>query len=260
MSEAFWGLMKKEWLITKHIFFILLTAMICVWFTAVVWSVFQTNSDLAWIITAMLVSVHVIYLVMIFGSGLEMEAKTQLWLHNPLPARILLASKLATGFYMQLISGLLTMIMFAVTFLLGKAEIISYFEVPPKVIAISWVQIILLSLELAMYYLFYWTAYQAMYKNYYLKKMRVPLLIFLIVASQILFVFINKQIISGLETLVPLSIELPVAFSFNISGSGVGAIAQAETTSFLGIIFSIGKIVGFFYLSAWILHRVVEAK
>lgn len=257
-TSAFRGLMRKEWLMSKNTFIFLTCFKVFIWAVVLGGSLLTNNYEFLFIATTMIVGIHVIYITMIVGSGLSIEEKSQMWLHNPRPINMVLGSKILTGMILQLISLLAAFLLLGITVIFFSSSI-EHFLTVGSIIQMT-VQLTFSGLELAIFYTFYWTVYHSMGKFYYLAKFKVVLFTLFIIASFTLILLIEKQLLAGLHSILPVPIEMTRLMNVYIGEDGLSIQSGAEKISLAGILISSIKILVLYFLSSLLLNKVVEVK
>ncbi len=257
-TNAFKGLMRKEWLITKNHFIFLTCFKLFIWAVVLGGCLFTRNHELLYIATSMIIGIHVIYITMIVGSGLSLEEKSQMWLHNPRSTTMMLGSKLLTGILLQIISLFMAFLLLGLTvfFLDSPGE---NFLTAGSILQMS-IQLTFSGLELAIFYTFYWTVYHSMGKFVFLAKFKVVLFTLFIIASVLLILFIEKQLLAGLHSILPFPVEMTKFMNVYIEEEGLGIRSGSENISLAGLLISSIKIIVLFFLSSWLLNKAVEVK
>ncbi|WP_404449563.1 hypothetical protein LG307_07805 [Sutcliffiella horikoshii] len=257
-TRAFRGLMRKEWLLSKNTFIFLTCFKLFIWAVVLGGCLLTNNYEFLFIATTMIVGIHVIYITMMVGSGLSIEEKSQMWLHNPRSINMILGSKILTGMILQLISLLVAFLLLGITVIFFRSSI-EHFLTVGSIIQMS-VQLTFSGLELAIFYTFYWTVYHSMGKFYYLAKFKVVLFTLFIIASFTLILLIEKQLLAGLHSILPVPIEMTQFMNVYIEEDGLSIQSGAEKISLAGILISSIKIMVLYFLSSLLLNKVVEVK
>lgn len=257
-TNAFKGLMRKEWLLSKNTFILLICFKFLIWAVELGGCLFTRNHELLYIATSMIIGIHVIYITMIVGSGLSLEEKSQMWLHNPRSTTMMLGSKLLTGILLQIISLFMAFLLLGLTvfFLDSPGE---NFLTAGSILQMS-IQLTFSGLELAIFYTFYWTVYHSMGKFVFLAKFKVVLFTLFIIASVLLILFIEKQLLAGLHSILPFPVEMTKFMNVYIEEEGLGIRSGSENISLAGLLISSIKIIVLFFLSSWLLNKAVEVK
>lgn len=257
-TRAFRGLIRKEWLMSRNTFIFLTCFKLFIW--AVAWgvSLITNNYEFLFIATTMIVGIHVIYITMMVGSGLSIEEKSQMWLHNPRSINMILGSKILTGMILQLFSLLVAFLLLGITVIFFSSAM-EHFLTIESIIQMG-VQLTFSGLELAIFYTFYWTVYHSMGKFYYLAKFKVILFTLFIIVSFTLILFIEKQLLAGLYSVLPVPIEMTKFMNVYIEEDGLSIQSGAEKISLAGLFISSLKMIGLFFLSSWLLNKAVEVK
>lgn len=257
------GLMRKDWLLLKNSFILLLCVMFFVWLVGLGWSVFTGNATILLLITIMIIAAHVLYVTWIVGAGLYMEEKSQLWLHNPHAASKLLGSKLVTAIYLQTVSIIFALLLLTLTVNFAAADMIGKFELEfitiQSVVSVV-VQVMASGLELGMYYMFFWIIYHVFGQYHYVLKFRVMLFTIFFILFFIVTNYMESQLVAGLETVLPIPIEMAKFMNVYIEEDGLGFRSSGENITLVGLILTLLKAVGLFSLSSWLLNKVVEVK
>ncbi|KMJ58296.1 hypothetical protein AB685_10325 [Bacillus sp. LL01] len=259
-TNAFRGLLRKEWLLSKNTFILLICFKLFIWAVVLGGSLFTNNYELLYIATSMIVGIHVIYITMIVGSGLSMEEKSQMWLHNPHSTSMILGSKLLTGILLHITSLCTAFLLLGITVVFfDPGGITENFLTAGSIFQMS-VQLTVSGLELAIFYTFYWTIYHSMGKFYYLAKFKVVLFTLFIIASILLVVFIEKQLLAGLHSILPVPVEMTKFMNVYIEEDGLGIRSGTKNISLAGLLISSIKLIGLFFLSSLLLNKAVEVK
>ncbi|MCM3616635.1 hypothetical protein M3936_03465 [Sutcliffiella horikoshii] len=261
--NVFKGLLRKEWLLLRNTFLLLICSMLFIWVVGFGWSLLTGNADILLLFTTMIIVAHVLYVTWIVGAGLNMEEKSQLWLHNPNSTMTLLGSKLFTGIYLQIISILVALLLLVITVNLSVMEMIGQFELETLTIQMVFsvvIQVVVSGLELGMYYMFFWSIYHGMGRFHKILKFRVVLFIAFIILFITAMNYLESYLLTGFETVLPVPIEMGKFMGFYIEGDGISVSSDGETTTLANIIISIIKAAGLFYLSSLLLNKAVEVK
>jgi hypothetical protein len=257
-TNAFKGLMRKEWLLSKNTFILLLCFKLFIWAVVLGGSVITKNPELLYIATSMIVGIHVIYITMIVGSGLSLEEKSQMWLHNPRSTSMILGSKLLTGILLQFISLFLACILLGLTVIILDSPSENFLTAGS--LFQMCIQLTFSGLELAIFYTFYWTVYHSMGKFVFVAKFKKVLFTLFIMASIILILFLENQLLAGLQSVLPVPIELTKFMNVYIEEDGLGVKSGSEKISLAGLLISSIKITVLFFISSLLLNKAVEVK
>ncbi|WP_226680752.1 hypothetical protein [Sutcliffiella horikoshii] len=259
-TNAFKGLIRKEWLLSKNTFVLLLCFKLFIWAVVLGGSVFTKNHELLYIATSMIIGIHVIYITMMVGSGLSLEEKSQMWLHNPRSTSLILGSKLLTGIWLQITSLCMAFLLLGITVIFFDPGGTTVNLITAESIFQMIVLITVSGLELAMFYTFYWAIYHSMGKFNYLAKFKVVLFTLFVIVSLLLILFVEKQLLAGLHSILPFPIEMTKFLNVYIGEDGLWISSGGEEISWVGLLFSTLKITGLFFLSSWLLNKAVEVK
>jgi hypothetical protein len=266
-TSAFRGLMKKEWLLQKNIFFLLSFGMLLMWSAGFGWSAYSNQPVVLLIITVLLFSFHILYMTWMVGSGLDTEGKSQNWLHSPRSTAALLGSKFLAAFCLHLASLLIAVLLLTVTMYVVKSNIIGQMDIDSfhllSILTIA-LQLTKSGIELALFYMFYWSVYHAMGRYQILTKHRLVFFILFIIVFHTAFLLVENQLVSGINMFIPSPIPIPYEtanlLSFYIQEEGMSLESGSNVITAGGVIIFLLKAGGFFYLSAWLLDKVVETK
>ncbi|MGD6775745.1 hypothetical protein [Sutcliffiella horikoshii] len=259
-THAFKGLMRKEWLLSKNTFILLICFKLFIWAVVLGGSVITKNHELLYIATSMIIGIHVIYITMIVGSGLSLEEKSQMWLHNPRSTSVILGSKIFTGILLQITSLCTAFLLLGITVVFFDPGETRLNLITAESIFQMSVLITVSGLELAMFYTFYWAIYHSMWRFNYIAKFKVVFFTLFIIFSFLLILFIEKQLLGGLQSVLPVPIEMTKFMNVHIGEDGLWISSGREKISWVGLLFSILKITGIFFLTSWLLNKAVEVK
>ncbi|WP_010193244.1 hypothetical protein [Bacillus sp. m3-13] len=259
-THAFKGLMRKEWLLSKNTFILLICFKLFIWAVVLSGSVLTNNHELLYIATSMIIGIHVIYITMIVGAGLSLEEKSQMWLHSPRSMSMILGSKLLTGILLQITSLCMAFLLLGITVVFFDPGETTVNLITAESIFQMSVLITVSGLELAMFYTFYWAIYHSMGRFNYIAKFKVVFFTLFIIFSFLLILFIEKQLLGGLQSVLPVPIEMTKFMNVHIGEDGLWISSGREKISWVGLLFSILKITGIFFLTSWLLNKAVEVK
>ncbi len=169
--NAFFGLLKKDLLISRFWYSVFLTAMIVAMVAAVLLSYRWGEPGLLVPLLFTMIPVQIFFLPIAVGAMLRVEGKTQLWLYNPQSSLKLLLSKIIVSFIFLIISQIVFFVFLAtllkLVFNLNINELL-----PLNVIPVTFASFILVSLYLTILFIFLWTIYHSLGKFPALKNFR----------------------------------------------------------------------------------------
>lgn len=251
--KPFMGLMKKEWKLgRKSLVWLLLLQMVLVLITYLLGNHYHLPG-IMFVGVIPLLMIHILMVPAMLLTLLNVEGKSQLWLHNPQSSILLLGSKLLTGLGLHLISLLFSAVVLVVMVLSNeKMQGYGIYEIG---IVLSVITVI--SLVIAVQCLLLWVVYHALAKFPQIKNIRWLIVIILFFGINYLLEFIqNTSLYQALDEIARVTI-----FQFNsFSVDRTEFTLAGEVIDFSLLTFSIDTIifVGLFYLACWVFDRKLE--
>jgi hypothetical protein len=254
------GLLKKEWRISK--LWILTTVGIVIAVNIVAYLLaLKYDKPITMLVPSLIVTgLHVFYMLMFMALSLQTEAKRlHLWLHTPQPVFRLISAKLLIAFGSLLVS-LFVSALFTYIASLGIKERYFYEEmwnhelfIQSGVLAV--LSIVLLSIHMAVWFLFYWVIYR-------ICKQMIPKLSGLIVTLICLLfgwlfsLFMKTNVYEWLTGWGKVAMP-GVAFKYNTTEGWI--MIEKMGTMPIGVIVFYGIMaVLAFCASIWLIDRKVE--
>ncbi|WP_375089599.1 hypothetical protein ACDZ29_01610 [Peribacillus sp. RS7] len=259
---SFKGLVQKEWLIGKATLLWLLVAQVGFVFISFLASKFLEVAGLFYMCTWVILFLQPFIMFSLIFGCLNYEGKTQLWIHNPQSAAILLGSKLVSSVLFQVVSILFASCLVFVAFKVPT----SYFQQDFQVGNITELGSLLqlggamtaVSIVIAVLMMFLWVVYHALARIQLIKNIRWLLVSLLFIGMVLLknwvghtMVYRNLDDIWAVPAFSGSSFSLSQAkLEFYIEGGGNISLL----TSGLDVI----GLVILFLASCWLLDRKIE--
>lgn len=257
--KPFLGLMKKEWKLgRKSLVWLLLLQMVLVLITYLLGNHYQVPGIMFVGIIPLLL-IHILMVPVMLLTLLNVEGKSQLWLHNPQSSILLLGSKLLTGLGLHLISLLFSAVVLVLALMnsssmLSNEQMQGYgiFELGTVLGVIT-----IFSLFLAVECLLLWVIYHALVKFPQIKNVRWLIITILFFGINFLLNFFqDTALYQSLDEIARVTI-----FQFNSFSVDTDEFSLAgEVIDFSLLTFSIDTlfVVGLFYLACWVFDRKLE--
>lgn len=252
--KAFKGLLRKDLKITIGYFYTILIFMAIAYAAGWFLSGYYSTSMLAGTISIALIIAHVIYLPGSLLTSLNLEGKTQLWLHNPASSVQLLLSKLMACSILSLCSAVLITIITIISLLpiAEFQEMFTAFDIVFMAAAI-W----LISFYLSIWVIFYWTVYHSLGAILWLKKFRWIILIAFFYGWELLKEQFGK--ISFIKDLKEIGMfNLGRAFQMETGMNSFQATFEATDISVFVLAGYCLTALVIFWVSSWLLDKKVE--
>lgn len=251
--NSFNGLLKKDLKLGLPFLYTSIIIVSLGLITSIVLSSYYKTIMLVAIFAITFCFAHVFYLPSFLLTSLNIEGKTQLWLHNPNSSIKLLLSKWITGILYSIIS----------LFLMYSVAVISMYVGELKLAFnqtnLFFMCLILLgiSIYLSSWVFFSWTLYHSMKKIVWLNKIRWVVLILLWNIWNIAVYWFNRiPVIDALKRKSVISVDNTLAFEARRDFFK----ASIETTE-ISIFSLCGYILTLFFLfliASWLLEKKVE--
>ncbi|WP_078381264.1 hypothetical protein [Sutcliffiella halmapala] len=258
MQKAFWGLLRKEWLVSKHSFLMMTLTLGVLWLIGLGLSIYYNEPSISTVVVGVILFFHVFYLSIYLLGGLMMEGKTQLWLHTPQSTLSLLLSKVVTGLYLTIISFSI----FSVVLVIVSEPFTGGSDIAlTSLLFLGGLVILVNGLELALYLMFYWGIYHTIGAFHHLRKYRVVcFFLFLIICHSLIVYLGSTTLLTTITSFLPLPIETSNALSFNLDNQGGSVDIETDQLTIGSILIFLVKSTGLLFMTAWLLERIVEVK
>ncbi|MDZ5470863.1 hypothetical protein SM124_03765 (plasmid) [Bacillus sp. 31A1R] len=253
--DAFKGLYKKELLISRHLFFTGLGLLILAFIGGIGLGRLFEEPTVFSVVTFLTLSVHVLYIPGFLLSTLTIEGKSQLWLHNPNSGVTLFMAKLAAAITYFIISIVINIVISGIA--ISRVDFNDeYFFFKGSIFGqlsfMGW-GVLLTSIYLGIWMIFYWTLFQTMKNIPIINKFRwwVIIIIWFGISS-------ISQYIRNLPFYKNIS-ELKVVDITTIWGTGPGGLFnQSIEISIITVLLYVLVAVGVFFSAVRLLERKVE--
>jgi len=244
------GLYKKELLLSRSTFF---SGLLFLFSIFVVGLILSSDNSYLEVFTIMALFMHIFYLPLIVLVSLNVEAKTQLWLHNPNSGAKLFLAKLLGGFTYFLVSLALTSII-AWLVLLNSSdlELVNDFQGIRDILLIN-LSVTIGTVYLSVWALFYWSLYHSMKKVPFLKNIRWFIIIGLPILLSALKQFIQSQpFYKRLAEMNAINLDLANGFQ------STNLMIQSSSISLFTVVLYFIISITVFLFAVWLLERKVE--
>lgn len=260
--KAFKGLLIKELKLTKTSFLVNFLSMLFVVLVAIGLERYFQRPEILAVSTMTLFFLHIFYMPVFLLSSLKIEAETKCWLHNPNSGFKLLMAKLCSGliyFFFSIFTAFI-LTRWGIYHIIENGIFVNIQITLLANLVIFVIGILLVTLYMGVWILFYWTFYQVIKNIPKVKAFRWPIIIGIWIAlSGIgnyikLLPFYQKLQQSGSIKLASLPL---IKFETGNSSFRAGLFDTVELSIFNGVVYTVITIVVF--LSAvWLLERKVE--
>lgn len=268
---AWKGLLRKEWKLAKTNLFIGMVILCLV--PIIIYTISHYLGDPAIFSSLMIgfVFAHIFYLPTLFLDALNKEGNSQLWLYNPNSMTKIIFAKFIPSFAIFFVSFIMTII---ITFLATYRMDYFYLrdttlsnETLFAIASTSMFSIIIVSVFLSLWVLFYWTIYHSLAHFPLLKKIRWLIILAILVIVQIFYNWLQKT--TFYQKIIQLwvvkfkgfyfqSETLNQSFQFQISPVGATGSMKMMEISVMNGILQLFVALFLFYISIWLLERKVE--
>lgn len=256
---AFKGLLWKDFHISKGWFVICLSGEIAFLVIPYVMGLYMDN-PLIFIPFAliMLLGIHIFFAPGMMLQMLNLEGKTQIWLHNPQSSKRLFISKVIVCTVYQLISQLLLTVIGTFIYLFYKDDFVqigtNFFAKATTVLNFS---LLLTGLFLTCITMFYWSIYHSLGKFSMIKIVRWLMLILIFISYNLVTGLLSKiDLFHTLNSKWTISITLEPQFTYE-QGMWAADFQLMNFPVLLLIYYSLLGL-GLFLFSSWLLDRKVE--
>lgn len=251
---AFKGLLKKDFLLSKSFFLSILTIMGIGLIMAIGLARYYQSEEIFGIISVSMVLAHLFYIPGALLTSLQMEGKTQLWLHNPTSSWKLLLSKITINFIYYLLSISVIFIIAAISLSISK-NTFHYFSTSDLFLMSG--SFFLISLYMSAWIIFYWTFFHSLGRYYRLKKYRWIVILLCWNGWNLLGYLVNKlRFVQEMKEFGMLHFGNSLQFTGNSSGfeASMGSI----DISVVALGSKLLIVVCLFLISSWLLDKKVE--
>lgn len=259
---SFFGLMKKEWILQRNWLLYGLITIFGVFLASSLFAYIMGDGNVAMIPLVTVLILQLFYVPLFLLVSLNVEGKSNLWLHTPQSTFQLLSSKLITAFYMH---AILTIIVGGVFFIVLNIfqESVGYSPTSNLLlldITLFVLVVTFLSFYFGLYVIFYWTLNASLKRIKKLGNLRIPLMVVIIIGVNIMksalknLPLYNKIMNFGVIRRTP---EGMVNFQFDGGSSSV--YLGGESVTIGGIFIIITFILLVLKISSLLLEKVVEA-
>lgn len=251
--NSFNGLLKKDLKLGLPFLYTSIIIVSLGLITSIVLSSYYKTIVLVAIFAITFCFAHLFYLPAFLLTSLNIEGKTQLWLHNPNSSIKLLLSKWIAGILYSIISLFLMFSVAVISMNAGKLKL-AFNQTDLFFICLI---VLGISLYLSSWVFFSWTLYHSLKKIVWLNKIRWAILILLWNIWNIAVYWFNRiPIIDGLKRKSVISVDNTFVFEANQDFFQ----ASIDTTE-ISIFTLCGYILTFFslfLLASWLLEKKVE--
>lgn len=248
------GLIKKDLKLGIPVLYTMLLIMGLGIITVIGLAVYYKSFVLVPVLTIALCFVHIFFLPSFLLTLLNIEGKTQLWLHNPNSSMKLLLSKWIAGFLFSLLS--LSIAFIAAVISIGKA---GEFQLAFNQFDLFLMCLVVLGISIyfSSWIFFYWTLYHSMKRVRWMYKIRWILLIFIWNGWNMAVYWFNQ--IPIIDTLKKKSvITIDHVFAFKANQNSFHASIESTDLSIFTLLGYLLAFVAAFFAASWLLEKKVE--
>ncbi|WP_100333796.1 hypothetical protein [Bacillus alkalisoli] len=260
--SSFLGLMKKEWILQRNWLLYGLLSIIGVFIASSSIAFFMGNENIAMAPVVIVLSFLIFYSPLFLLISLNMEGKSNLWLHTPQSSFKLLSSKLVTAFYMHIA---LTLVVGTILFLINNSLQDSVGNVASSNlllmdIAIFVLVVIFISFYIGLYVVLYWTLNASLKSIKKIQKFRVPLMLVIIIGvNTLLSAFKNVPLYQKIMNFGVIKHTPDGMGNLQFDGGDTQVYLGGDFISLGGIFLILLFITSVLLVSSWLLEKVVEA-
>ncbi|GKU81394.1 hypothetical protein [Niallia sp. NCCP-28] len=250
----FIGLLKKDLKISLPFFYKTLVIILVSLIVGSGFSGYYGKMDALTAISIALVIVQMFCLPAAVFQSLNIEGKTQLWLHNPASSLKLLLSKIIASSIYHVILTLFTTALAGILIMFSD-NIISFFNAG-ELISLA-IAITFIGLYISFWVIFYWTVYYSLASYPRLKSIRWVILVIIWSGWSFAVDLLNKlPLIKSLKKMGTIHTRN----GFNIKGDAASFQAGFEVAdiSLFTIAGYLCTVIVLFILSSWLLDNKVE--
>lgn len=260
--EAFKGLFIKEIKIMRNWFLIGIGILIFSYLSGLGLSRYFDETVVLPIISILVVVAHVFYLPVYLINSLNIEGRSQLWLHNPNHGSKLFLAKLAAGIVYFLISFLIALFMadWQINHSIFARSFNQFTEVALPNLNLIGAALGLASLYLGIWVLFYWSFFHSLKAIPSVKTFRWPIMIGVWVLLTTASNYIqNLPFYKKLKNIgvIHLDSMKTIKFEAGKTSASAGLVDSAQISIMNGVIYSLVAVM-VFLAAVWLLERKVE--
>ncbi|QED48749.1 hypothetical protein [Cytobacillus dafuensis] len=260
--RAFKGLFMKEIKLSRNWFLIGMALFIIAIFAGLALTRYFNEPEILPIVSIMILVAHGLYLPAFLITSLNTEGQSQLWLHNPNSGVKLFLAKLAAGSVYFLISLLLAMFFahWQVNLSDHGGGFTQFIEEPFPNMMLMGVAIVLSSIYLGVWVLFYWSFYHSLKKVPIARNFRWPILIGFWILLEVVSNYIqNLPFYKNLKQSGVISLDFMKSIKIEVGDSiGTGKVVEAAEISLTNGIIYAAVVILVFFIAVWLLERKVE--
>lgn len=253
--SVFKGLYIKELKLSRSNFF---AGIILLFLAAVLGlglnSYMNTPSALA-LISLVILGLHIFYIPAMLLSSLNVEGKSQLWLHNPNSSTKLILAKIGAGFTYFLLSIIASFLIarFAINDLSVLLGVDLFHGQALKYLILLTFICLMGSLYLSVWLFFYWTIYHAIKNIPSIKKVRWLILLGIwVFLTWLQNVIVNSSLYQSLKEIGNINVPY---FNHLFTSEVLMVETQINVVTTILSLIVIGVV---FLASVWLLERKVE--
>jgi len=252
--HSFNGLLKKDLKLGLPFLYTILLIMGLGMVTAIGFAGYYQSFVLVAILAISLCFAHLFFLPAFLLTSLNIEGRTQLWLHNPNSSIKLLLSKWIAGFLYSL--GSLSLIFIVAVISIANA---GEFQLAFNQSDLFFMCLVILGMSIyfSSWIFFYWALYHSMKRIAWMNKIRWLLLILLWNSWNLAVYWFNRiPIIDALKRKSVISVD----HTFTFEGNQHFFQASIERTD-ISIFTLLGYLIAFiavFLAASWLLEKKVE--
>ena len=256
--SAFQGLLKKDFAMSKGWFlFWIIFISIFLLLPLALESYFKTPLSFLPVAVFLLLLFHAFFLPGMVLSMLRLEGKTQLWLFNPQSSKALLLSKLAVGLFYQVTAQVFLTAVGLVIYQFYKQQLhIESSDLFAGTIVFN-AGLLLFSLYVSCWALFYWTVFHSLKKFPAIKNWRWLVLVLLFFLYNAICILLARLEFFK-EMIYKWTIPVLAGLNFRYEQDGWDIYLHAADIPVLGLLLYAVLAAGLFLISCWLLDRKVE--
>ncbi|KOP83561.1 hypothetical protein AMS60_14330 [Bacillus sp. FJAT-21945] len=259
--EFFKGLIYKELKLTKNWFVVGIALLILGVVAGLGLTKYFNEPNIFAVVAVTILVGHGFYLPAYLLHSLNIEAQTQLWLHNPNSGAILFLAKLTAGFILYVVSFFIALVIaiWGLTHAVNGESLFNLTGEPVLNITLIGLGITLGTLFLGVWVLFYWSLFHSLKKVPFLHSIRWPIVIGTWILLTAIGNYVNNlPIYQKLKNIGIIKLDAySIEFLVGKSSASAGFVDNAELSIMNGAIYTILVII-VFSASVWLLERKVE--
>ena len=263
MIQAYKGLLTKDIKVMKNYYFLGMGLILLAVVGGGLLTKYFKEPNIMAAVMLMVLFAHIMYIPLFILASLNIEAKTQTWLHNPNSAALLLLSKLGSALVAYLFSICFTLLLAAtVYFLYPSAEFYTLIQgsLLTNTLYMS-IAITFVTIYFAVWILFYWSFFHSLKNVSVAGALRWPILILFWIIQTIAGNYITSS--KWFEKIISIGVIeadakwLSIDLEVNQSSASIGMNPTVEISLVHGLIYTL-LVIFLFYLSAWLIEKKVE--